>query len=240
MNKEGYIMHDPNLEKFLKKEKIAFRDLSIYLEAFTHSSYSNEQRHIAKLPHNERLEFLGDAALQLCCSEYLFDMSPRLPEGNMTRIRSALVREEALDKYADQVDLSTFVRLGRGEEKMGGRSRASLKADAFEALIGAIYEDLGFEHVLKFLTPILAREYEALDVKDDRDYKSRLQEFVQADSKRAISYHVLSAEGPAHAKIFKIAVMLDEMTLGIGRATTKKEAEQLAAKEALSKLALGD
>jgi len=233
-------MHDPNLKKFLEKEKIPFKDLSIYLEAVTHSSYSNEQRHVVKLAHNERLEFLGDSALQLCCSEYLFDMTPRLPEGIMTRIRSALVREEALNKYADQVDLPSFVRLGRGEEKMGGRSRASLKADAFEALIGAIYEDLGFEYVLKFLTPIIAREYEALDVKDDRDYKSRLQEFVQADSKRAINYNVLSAEGPAHAKVFEIAVMLDEMTLGIGSATTKKEAEQLAAKEALSKLALGE
>jgi len=231
-------MHDYNLEKFLEKEEIVFKDLDIYLEAVTHSSYSNEQRHIGKLPHNERLEFLGDAALQLCCSEYLFDMKPELPEGNMTRIRSALVREEALTKYADQVDLSTFVRMGRGEEKMGGRGRSSLKADAFEALVGAIYEDLGFEHVLKFLTPILAQEYEALDVKDDRDYKSRLQEFVQADSKRAISYQMLSAEGPAHAKVFETAVMLDDVTLGIGSATTKKEAEQQAAKVALSKLAL--
>ena len=233
-------MYDSNLEKFLKKEGIAFKNFDIYLEAFTHSSYSNEQRHFRKLAHNERLEFLGDAALQLCCSEYLFDMKPELPEGAMTRIRSSLVREETLDKYADQIDLATFVRMGRGEEKMGGRSRSSLKADAFEALVGAIYEDLGFEHVLKFLTPIIAREYEMLDVKDDRDYKSRLQEFVQADSKRAISYHMLSAEGPAHAKVFETAVMLDDMTLGVGSATTKKEAEQLAAKEALSKLALGN
>jgi len=233
-------MHDSNLEKFLKKEGIAFKNLDIYQEAFTHSSYSNEQRHIERLSHNERLEFLGDAALQLCCSEYLFDMRPELPEGNMTRIRSALVREEALTKYADQVSITNFVRMGRGEEKMGGRSRSSLKADAFEALVGAIYEDLGFEHVLKFLTPILAREFASLDVKDDRDYKSRLQEFVQADSKRAISYQMLSAEGPAHAKVFETAVMLDDMTLGVGSATTKKEAEQQAAKVALSKLALND
>lgn len=233
-------MHDSDLEKFLRKEKIPFKDLSIYLEAFTHASYANERRHIEKLENNERLEFLGDAALQLCCSEYLFGMRPRLPEGNMTRVRSSLVREEALVKYADSIDLPTFVRMGRGEEKMGGRDRASLKADAFEALIGAIYEDLGFDSVLTFLTPILMHEYESMAIKDDRDYKSRLQEFVQADSKRAISYHLLSSEGPAHAKIFETAVMLDEMTLGIGKALTKKEAEQLAAKVALSKLALGD
>ena len=119
---------------------------------------------------------------------------------------------------------------------MGGRMRASLKADAFEALIGAIYEDLGFDAVQKFLTPILTREH--ANMQDDRDYKSRLQEYVQADSKRAISYNLLSAEGPAHAKIFEIAVMLDDVTLGSGSATTKKEAEQLAAKVALSKLAL--
>ena len=230
--------YDVNLEKFLMKLNIPFVNIAIYVEAVTHSSYSNEQRHLNKLAHNERLEFLGDAALQLCCSEFLFDMIPALPEGSMTRIRSALVREEALDKYADQIDLATYVRMGRGEEKMGGRNRASLKADAFEALVGAIYEDLGFGPVLTFLTPILAREYEALDVKDDRDYKSRLQEFVQADSKKAISYQLIASDGPAHAKIFEIAVMLDEMKLGQGTATTKKEAEQLAAKEALSKLAL--
>jgi ribonuclease-3 len=233
-------MHDSDLEKFLRKEKIPFKDLSIYLEAFTHASYANERRHIEKLENNERLEFLGDAALQLCCSEYLFDIRPRLPEGNMTRVRSSLVREEALVKYADAIDLPTFVRMGRGEEKMGGRERSSLKADAFEALVGAIYEDLGFESVLTFLTPILMHEYESMAIKDDRDHKSRLQEFVQADSKRAISYHLLSSEGPAHSKIFETAVMLDEMTLGIGKASTKKEAEQLAAKVALSKLALGD
>jgi len=229
-----------DLEKYLLDLNINFKNLNIYVEAFTHSSYSNEQRHHGKLPHNERLEFLGDAALQLCCSEFLFNRKPELPEGSMTRIRSSLVREEALAKYANQISLPKFVRMGRGEEKMGGRSRASLKADAFEALIGAIYEDLGFEDVLLFLTPILAKEYEDLDVKDDRDYKSRLQEFIQADSKRAIHYQILRSEGPAHAKIFETAVMLDEMTLGVGRATTKKESEQLAAKEALSKLALGN
>ncbi|MCL2559110.1 MAG: ribonuclease III [Turicibacter sp.] len=233
-------MHDPDLEKFLKKEKIPYKDPSIYLEAFTHASYANERRHIEKLENNERLEFLGDAALQLCCSEYLFDMRPRLPEGKMTRTRSSLVREEALVKYADAISLATFVRMGRGEEKMGGRERSSLKADAFEALIGAIYEDLGFDAVLQFLTPIIIKEYDSMAVKDDLDYKSRLQEFVQADSKRAISYQMINSEGPAHAKLFETAVMLDEMTLGIGKASTKKESEQLAAKAALSKLALVD
>ena len=232
--------YESKLEKFLKNNGIEFKNLSIYIEAFTHSSYSNEQRHVKKLAYNERLEFLGDAALQLCCSKFLFNLKPEFPEGVMSRVRSALVREEALDKYADQINLATFVRMGRGEEKMGGRSRASLKADAFEALIGAIYYDLDFDDVLKFLTPILAQEYASLDELDDRDYKSRLQEYAQADSKRAITYHILSAEGPAHAKVFETAVRLDNMTLGIGLATTKKESEQLAAKEALSKLALGN
>jgi len=227
-----------DLENFLSNLGVEFKDLSIYIEAFTHSSYSNEQRHVENLLHNERLEFLGDAALQLCCSEYLFDMKPRLPEGVMTRVRSSLVREEALSRYAEHLDLPNFVRMGRGEEKMGGRSRTSLKADTFEALVGAIYEDLGFEHVLKFLTPILAYEYKSIDIADSRDYKSRLQELVQADDKRAISYHLVASVGPAHAKIFETAVMLDNVVLGVGTATTKKEAEQLAAKVALSKLAL--
>ena len=231
-------MHNVDLTGFLKRNKIPFQNLEFYIEAMTHSSYSNEQRHTGKLAHNERLEFLGDAALQLCCSEYLFDLQPTLPEGSMTRIRSALVREEALDRYATKIDLSTYVRMGRGEEQSNGRNRASLKADAFEALVGAIYEDLGFEEVLKFLSPILIAEYESMDVKDDRDYKSRLQEFVQADSKRAISYQLVSEEGPSHARVFEISVLLDDLNLGSGSATTKKEAEQLAAKEALSKLAI--
>jgi len=231
--------YDDEFADFLTNQMgIKFSDFNIYLEAMTHSSFSNEQRHIKRIGHNERLEFLGDAALQLCCSKFLFSIEPELPEGNMTRIRSALVREEALDKYSDQIGLPKFVRMGRGEEKMGGRSRASLKADAFEAIIGAIYEDLGFSHVLEFLTPILEAEYQRIDKLDDRDYKSRLQEFVQADSKRAISYQLISSEGPAHAKIFEIAVMLDDMKLGVGTATTKKEAEQLAAKAALGKLAV--
>jgi len=232
-------MHDNNLEGFLIKHGIEFKNITIYMEAVTHASYSNEKRHQGRLPFNERLEFLGDAALQLCCSEYLFNLRPELMEGTMTKTRSALVREEALERYASQINLATFIRLGRGEEQGGGRERASLKADAFEALVGAIYEDLGFEHVLKFLSPILIAEHESLGEMYDRDYKSRLQELVQADSKKAISYHVLHEEGPAHAKVFEIAVSLDELILGTGTATTKKEAEQLAAKEALSKLALG-
>ena len=233
-------MHNSDLAGFLNQHGIKFKQLDIYTEAFTHASYSNEKRHQGRLPFNERLEFLGDAALQLCCSEYLFDLRPALPEGIMTKTRSALVREEALDKYATQINLAEFIRLGRGEEQGGGRERASLKADAFEALVGAIYEDLGFEHVLTFLTPILVREYESLGEVYDRDYKSRLQEMVQSDSKKAINYQVVNEEGPAHAKVFEIAVSLDGITLGSGTATTKKEAEQLAAKVALSKLALGE
>jgi len=233
-------MHDNNLKGFLTKHGIDFKNLALYEEAVTHASYSNEKRHSGRLPFNERLEFLGDAALQLCCSEYLFDLRPELDEGIMTKTRSALVREEALDKYASQIGLPAMLRLGRGEELNGGRERASLKADAFEALIGAIYEDLGFEHVLTFLSPILITEHEVLGALYDRDYKSRLQEFVQADSKKAITYEVLNEDGPAHAKVFEIAVSLDGITLGTGKSTTKKEAEQLAAKEALSKLALGE
>lgn len=233
-------MHNTNLSGYLTKLGIEFKNLDIYVEAVTHASYSNEKRHQGRLPFNERLEYLGDAALQLCCSKYLFDKRPELPEGIMTKVRSTLVREDALHKYTSQIDLAAYLRLGRGEEQTGGRIRPALKADAFEALVGAIYEDLGFEHVLTFLMPILDQEYDCLGEIHDRDYKSRLQELVQSDSKKAISYFVISEEGPAHAKVFEIAVALDDLTLGTGISTTKKEAEQLAAKEALSKLALGD
>jgi len=227
-----------NIESFLKKQKIAYKNVDLYVEAFTHSSYTNEHRHVGALPHNERLEFLGDAALELCCSTYLFEKSPELPEGEMTITRSNLVREEALVKYADFLGFSSLLRMGRGEEKMGGRDRASLKANAFEALLGAIYVDLGFEAVWKFAMPILEREYASGEEKNDRDFKSKLQEFVQADSKRAISYELLSAEGPAHARVFETAVKLDDVTLGYGSAMSKKESEQRAAEEALTKLAL--
>lgn len=229
-----------NIELFLKKQNIAYKNVDVYVEAFTHTSYSNEKRHVAKIPHNERLEFLGDAALELCCSTYLFERSPRLPEGEMTITRSNLVREEALVKYADLLGLSALLRMGRGEEKMGGRDRPSLKANAFEALLGAIYVDLGFEATWNFVAPILKQECGSGKEKGDRDFKSKLQEFVQADSKRAISYELLSAEGPAHARTFETAVKLDDVTLGYGTATSKKEAEQRAAEEALTKLALID
>jgi len=231
---------ESNIKEFLLNHNLNYKDISYYVEACTHSSFSNEQRHVSAIIHNERLEFLGDAILQLCCSKFLFDLIPILPEGSMTRIRSALVREEALDKYADQTGLPKCLRLGRGEEKMGGRRRASLKADAFEAIIGAIYEDLGYTEVQKFLVPILTLEFEAIKENDERDFKSRLQEFIQADDKRTISYDLISSSGPAHAKVFEIAVKLDEIILGTGSATTKKEAEQFAAKQALSILALNN
>jgi len=228
------------IESFLKQQNIAYKNMDVYVEAFTHTSYSNEKRHVAITAHNERLEFLGDAALELCCSTYLFEKSPQLPEGEMTITRSNLVREEALVRYADFLGLSALLRMGRGEEKMGGRDRASLKANAFEALLGAIYVDLGFERTWQFVAPILKREYESGEEKSDRDFKSKLQEFVQADSKRAISYQLLSAEGPAHARVFETAVKLDDVTLGYGSAMSKKESEQRAAEEALTKLALID
>jgi len=226
------------IESFLKKQHIAYKKIDVYVEAFTHTSYSNEQRHRAVIAHNERLEFLGDAALELCCSTYLFGQKPELPEGQMTITRSNLVREEALVKYADFLELAPLLRMGRGEEKMGGRDRASLKANAFEALLGAIYMDLGFEATWNFVAPILERECANGEEKRDRDFKSKLQEFVQADSKRAIVYELLSAEGPAHARIFETAVKLDDVTLGYGSATSKKESEQRAAEEALEKLAI--
>ena len=224
------------LSTFLKKQQIPFKNLALYVEAFTHSSYANENRK-HKIIHNERLEFLGDAALQLCATTLTFNIKPSLPEGLMTTTRASLVREESLAMYADKLEMANCLRLGVGEEKNGGRARDALKADAFEAFVGAIYLDVGFDAVTDFLMPLLTEAHKQAKIGDSRDHKSRLQELVQADSKRAIVYELVSEAGPPHNRTFECCVKLDHMVLGYGTGTTKKEAEQIAAKAALSKLA---
>ena len=224
------------LTEFLTENKIPFKQLDRYCQAFTHSSYVNEHRHL-KIEDNERLEYLGDAVLELTVSNYLFNLKPALSEGEMTKIRAQLVCEPSLESYARNLNLGQLMLLGRGEENSGGRERPTVLADAFEAFIGAMYLDLGMDVAYSFVHEIIHNAYQQGSVTQVFDYKSTLQELVQADSKKAIEYRIVSETGPAHNRSFESIVLLDGITLGRGIGKTKKEAEQQAAKGAIEILA---
>lgn len=220
---------------FLQKEKIPFHNLALYKEAFTHASYANESHFVNK--DYERLEFMGDAVLQLYVSEFLFQLFPRVPEGTLTTLRSKLVREESLSRFSKELGLGELLFLGVGEEKSGGRERESVLANIFESFIGALYLDCGKEEVLKILEQTIFKHVNDLDYDDITDYKTTLQELIQADQRRTVTYELLETSGPSNAPEFKVAVMMDEMCLGVGKGTSKKRAEQQAAKDALKKMA---
>lgn len=220
---------------FLQKENIPFHNIAIYKEAFTHASYANESHYVKK--DYERLEFMGDAVLQLYVSEFLFNLFPDVPEGTLTTLRSKLVREESLARFSRELGLGELLYLGVGEEKSGGRERESVLANIFESFIGALYLDCGHDEVLKILQQTIFKHINDLDYDDITDYKTTLQELIQADQRRTVTYELLETSGPSNAPEFKVAVMMDDMCLGIGKGTSKKRAEQQAAKDALNKLA---
>ncbi len=220
---------------FLQKEKIPFQNLSLYKEAFTHASYANESHYVHK--DYERLEFMGDAVLQLYVSEFIFKLFPNAPEGTLTTLRSKLVREESLARFSKELGLGELLYLGVGEEKSGGRERESVLANIFESFVGALYLDCGKDEVLKILHQTIFRHVNDLDYDDITDYKTTLQELIQADQRRTVTYELLETSGPSNAPEFKVAVMMDDMCLGIGKGTSKKKAEQQAAKDALNKMA---
>ena len=221
----------------LLEEKIGykFKNSELITTALTHSSYSNELR--AKkinISCNERLEFLGDSVLSIIVSEYLFIENKYLPEGELTKLRAELVCEKALSKYALEIGLGEYIFLGHGEERNGGRSHKAILADAFEALLAAIYLDGGFLKAEKFLLPYITVKIDKL-IKQGRreDYKSLLQQFVQKSQGEILEYVLVGEEGPAHEKCFFFEVRLNNTTIGKGSGSTKREAEQRAAREAL-------
>ena len=220
---------------FLQKENIPFHNIAIYKEAFTHASYANESHYVKK--DYQRLEFMGDAVLQLYVSEFLFNLFPDVPEGTLTTLRSKLVREESLARFSRELGLGELLYLGVGEEKSGGRERESVLANIFESFIGALYLDCGHDEVLKILQQTIFKHINDLDYDDITDYKTTLQELIQADQRRTVTYELLETSGPSNAPEFKVAVMMDDMCLGVGKGTSKKRAEQQAAKDALNKLA---
>lgn len=217
------------------EEKLGYRFQKPELleQALTHSSYANERLHGA-LDCNERLEFLGDAVLGMVVADHLYREHPDLPEGDLTRLRASMVCEEALAEVAKGWELGEYIRLGHGEALSGGQRRSSIQADAVEAVLAAIYLDSGIAQARRTIrTFVLNRETSAGQT---RDHKTALQEFVQRESGHALTYELVSAQGPDHQKTFTMAVLLDGTQVGVGEGHSKKEAEQMAAQVALEAL----
>lgn len=212
-----------------------FGDRSILDEALTHSSYANEHG-LDRIESNERLEFLGDAILSIIVAEYLYAKRPKLPEGELTKQRAALVCEGALAKFANEINLGDSIKLGKGEVKGGGDKRPSTLSNCFEALIAAIYLDGGMEPARYFVLRFV-QEHDKLE-EDTWDYKTELQEVIQKNPEEKLRYVVANEEGPDHDKTFTVEVLLNSNVIGRGEGHSKKAAEQKAAKEALSLMGL--
>lgn len=221
------------MEKLFEQLNISPKNKNLYVTAFSHSSYANE--HKAKNDY-ERLEFLGDAVLDLVIADYLYS-NQKEKEGEMTKIRASYVCENALYEYSLNLGLNKYIRVGHGEEKEGGKFKKAIVADIFEALIGAIYLDLGYATARKTVLNIIVPYIENPDITFFSDYKSALQEYVQTEQK-SLSYRLVKEEGPAHERVFTVEVDVDSIIYGVGVGQSKKEAEQEAAKEALKKLAV--
>jgi ribonuclease-3 len=222
--------------KHLERQfNLSFKNPNLLETALTHSSYANEH-HLAS---NERLEFIGDAVLDLMIADYLMGAYPHASEGEMTQTRAKFVNEKALAIYAKKLELDQHIRLGIGEEKSHGRERPAILADAFEAFLGALYLDQGLAAVKTITDAIVIPEIEDDAEAYYQDYKSRLQEWVQSD-KRELAYLLHKEEGPSHQKTFTIRVYMDDIMMGEGIGPSKKEAEQEAAKKALEKMVKTD
>lgn len=225
-----------NLKDLEKKIGYTFQNFKLLEEAMMHSSYTNEQ-HLPKYRCNERLEFLGDAVLELISSEFLFKQSPTVPEGKLTKTRASMVCEPSLALCARDIGLGDYLMLGKGEDATGGRMRDSVTSDALEALIGAVYLDGGFTSAKEFIDRFVLTDLE--DKKLFYDSKTILQELVQANKAGTIEYCHVKEEGPDHSKSFFVEVRIDGTVYGNGVGRTKKAAEQQAAYEAIHKLKKG-
>lgn len=214
---------------------LKFHNRKLFQQAFTHTSFTHEKKATGVHPDNERLEFLGDAVLELAVSEYLFQRYPKMSEGDLTRTRARVVCEASLASFAKELGFGEHVRLGKGEEMTGGRSRPSLLADVFEAFIGALFLDSGLEQVKKFLERVVFPKVNSDWLKNMLDAKSQLQEVVQQGRLGTLEYRIVETKGPAHDRHFVVEVCLDQKPIGKGTGRSKKEAEQRAASEALAR-----
>lgn len=220
--------------ELLEKLEIPYKNVKLYERALTHTSYANEN----KVDSYERLEYLGDAVLELVISEYMYK-NTEYEEGKMTKYRSHYVCENANYEYSTRLGLNEYLKLGHGEEERGGKYRKTIVADIFESFIGAMYLDLGLEEVKKFINKHVIPLIENKNIDFFDDYKSVLQELVQTD-KKSLEYVIVDETGPAHDKTFTVEVKIDNIIYGQGSAHSKKEAEQIAAHDALAKAQNGD
>jgi ribonuclease-3 len=224
-----------NLKEWLKQHQIVVKDIHQIECAFVHRSYLHEHQNTYP-EDNQRLEFMGDAVLQLWTASYLYNLNPKLSEGSMTKLRSQMVCESSLAKIAFKLGLNEFLKLGHGEILEQGQLRDSTVADMFEAFLGALYLESGYQFVNPLLTEIFKDLDEFKQLNNVIDFKTELQEYVQADNRRTISYVLLSVDGPSNQRTFETSVQIDGITYGKGKGSSKKRAEQAAAKEALTKL----
>ena len=214
-----------------------FQNPKLLDHALTHSSYANEH-HLGSISSNERLEFLGDSVLGMIVADHLYRTFPDLPEGDLTRIRANLVCEGSLVLVAKEWDLGRYLKLGKGENACGGRSRPSILADAVEAVLAAVFLDGGLEHDRDIIQRFLLDRMEQVN-RASRDHKTYLQELVQRKSGQVLSYELIGESGPDHNKAFQVEVCLNSNVIGTGVGHSKKAAEQQAAKEALSLMGYG-
>lgn len=219
-----------DIQNLQKTINYSFKNTRLLEVAITHSSYANETRRGSE--YNERLEFLGDAVLSIIVSDYLYNHY-NTPEGELTKLRAAIVCERSLDVMADKIQLGQYLLLGKGEELTGGRTRPSIIADAFEALIAAIYLDGGMESAKNFVLPFVLEMLNDEDQLTFKDYKTILQEIIQQNPEEKLIYHLAAETGPDHNKRFVVEVCINSNVIGRGEGRSKKNAEQMAAKEAL-------
>lgn len=225
------------LKKFEASIAYEYKNIELLDIAFTHSSYINEHNDSPK--HNERLEFLGDSVVNLIVTDILFREHEDLPEGDLTRIRASLICEDSFAWASEFMDIPNYILLGKGEELSGGRKRKSLMADSFEAFCGSLYLDSNFETLQKVLTnKFQGRVVEYIKNHKVIDYKTMLQEEVQKISRERIKYHLIKDIGPDHNKVFYFEVVMGTKVLGKGKGQSKKEAEHMAAKDALEKMSI--
>ncbi|MBQ7782928.1 MAG: ribonuclease III [Oscillospiraceae bacterium] len=219
------------LAEFEEKIGYSFKNRDLIFEALSHSSFANEYKKGRN--SNERLEFLGDSVLSIVISEHLFNHFKHLPEGDLTKIRASLVCEKALFEFSKQIDLGSFLFLGKGEEHTGGRNRPSIVSDAFEAVIAAIFLDGGMENAREYILGFIPKDLDKTTVKNLQDYKTILQEIIQRNPEEKVEYVLRGQTGPDHDRHFIVEVCLNNNVIGHGEGHSKKQAEQQAAREAL-------
>lgn len=217
-----------------RKKGYEINQPELLIESMIHTSFMNEQKDL--VVDNERLELLGDAVLQLWVSTRLFKVKPSLSEGQMTTMRSRLVNEASLADFTRELGIQDFLKLGHGEEKNGGRNRDSILANLFEAFLGALYLQDSTTNIDLCLNQVIGNRFDLLVNQENNDYKTRLQEYVQADTRKTVVYDVIESNGPPNNPVFEVVVKLDGLVLGKGKGNSKKKAEQQAAKDAFSKL----